>query len=113
MLRRILWIIVATYPLLIYVIVFFATEQIDHFLANLLPPFTALSDWLLTYWWLIALALIGVHYVCFIVSPIFNKTLTNNYVKFGWACANLIAWPLSPIFYLWFCTNKLRPLRSI
>ena len=113
MMRRILWLIVATYPLLTYIVVFFATMRIDYFLASLSPPYTALGDWLLTYWWPIALALIGVHFVGFIISPIFNKSLTSKYVKFGWAGANLIAWPLSPIFYLWFCTGKLRPLRSI
>jgi uncharacterized BrkB/YihY/UPF0761 family membrane protein len=103
--RNVLWIFVALVPIAILLMFAFGEEAISN---ALLPTSTSHGDivlWLYSYWWLILMAVSLVHMLFFIVHALGNRRLGWSR-RLLWAVANLIAWPISALLYVWFCSNS-------
>jgi len=107
MIRKALWIAIGWFPLLVISAMYlFSPEIIDRFITSSPGNYTAIEDWLLTYWWLILLVFFLIHFVFFILHPFFNRQISGMFYKICWAMANLLVWPFTSAIYVLFFTRK-------
>lgn len=105
--KRTLWIALALFPTVALPLL--ANWEPNALLSDA-PSRTAI--WFVAYWWVVALAMFGIHWLYFALMPLFNQQPSKLWHRAAWAAGNLLLWPFAPPIYLWFCLSSGSDMHS-